>query len=132
MAVTTVAEVMSRELVTIAPGTTVAEAATVMGENGVGSALVVGEDGLIGIFTERDIVRALGADFDAPRHAVDGWMTRSPATVPSTATVRLALDQMLEGGFRHLPVVDGGRLVGMVSMRDLSRSGELEDPDRED
>lgn len=132
MAVTTVAEVMSRELVTIAPGTTVAEAATVMGGHGVGSALVMDGDDLVGIFTERDIVRALGADFDAPRHPVDGWMTRAPVTVAPTATVRLALDRMLEGGFRHLPVLDGGRLVGVVSMRDLSRSGELADPDRED
>jgi CBS domain-containing protein len=122
MAATGVREVMSRDLVAIAPSATVAEAATVMGERGVGSALVVEGDALVGIFTERDIVRALAADFDAPRLPVDGWMTRDPVTTQASATTREALERMLAGGFRHLPVLDGDRLVGMVSMRDLSRA----------
>jgi CBS domain-containing protein len=117
----TVRDIMSTDLVTVGPSATVAEAATLMGERHVGSALVVEGDSLVGIFTERDIVRALSQDFAAPREPVSSWMTRDPVTIHPDATVEEALDRMLAGGFRHLPVVDGDRLVGVVSMRDVSR-----------
>ncbi len=119
---TTVGDVMSTELVTIQPSATVAEAATVMGGHHVGSALVCEGGTLAGIFTERDILKALSQDFDAPGHPVSHWMTQDPATVESVTSVEDALSLMLEGGFRHLPVMDGGKLLGMVSMRDLSRA----------
>jgi CBS domain-containing protein len=93
-----------------------------MGERKVGSALVIDEGALVGIFTERDIVRALSQDFDAPGHPITHWMTRDPATISPETTVQAALDMMLTRGFRHLPVVDGTSPVGMVSMRDLSRA----------
>jgi CBS domain-containing protein len=117
-----VGEIMTKELVTVESGATVAEAATVMGERKVGSALVIDEGVLVGIFTERDIVRALSQDFDAPGHPITHWMTREPATISPETTVQEALDIMLTRGFRHLPVVDGTSPVGMVSMRDLSRA----------
>jgi len=119
---TAVGEIMTKELVTVASGATVAEAATVMGERKVGSALVIDEGELVGIFTERDIVRALSQDFDAPGHPITHWMTRDPLTISPETTVHEALDVMLTRGFRHLPVVDGATPVGMVSMRDLSRA----------
>ena len=113
---------MSSELVTVAPRATVAEAAAVMSARHVGSAIVLGDDGsLAGIFTERDILRALGSDFDAAAHTVAEWMSKGPATIDADATVTDALNRMLEGGFRHLPVLDGAALVGVVSLRDLSR-----------
>ena len=113
---------MSRELVTVPPRATVAEAAAVMSARHVGSAIVLDDDGsLTGIFTERDILRALGSDFDAAAHTVAEWMSKGPATIDAGATVTEALNRMLEGGFRHLPVLDGGALVGVVSLRDLSR-----------
>jgi CBS domain-containing protein len=119
---TTVAELMRKGgLLSVAPSTTVAEAATMMGERRVGSALVMEGEALLGIFTERDIVKALGADFDAAKHQVAEWMTRNPTTVPPEAPARDALKTMLDGGFRHLPVMDGDEVIGMVSMRDLSR-----------
>jgi CBS domain-containing protein len=93
-----------------------------MGKLHVGSALVMNGDDVVGIFTERDIVRALAADFDAAGHEVSHWMTAQPATVGPEVSVREALDQMLAGGYRHLPVVEGGSTVGMVSIRDLSRA----------
>ncbi len=93
-----------------------------MGERKVGSALVIDEGELVGIFTERDIVRALSQDFDAPGHPITHWMTRDPLTISPETTVPEALDVMLTRGFRHLPVVDGATPVGMVSMRDLSRA----------
>lgn len=115
-------DVMSSELVTVAPRATVAEAAAVMSARHVGSAIVLDDDGsLAGIFTERDILRALGSDFDAAAHTVAEWMSKGPATIDADATVTDALNRMLEGGFRHLPVLDGAALVGVVSLRDLSR-----------
>lgn len=120
---TTVRDVMSKEIVTVEPSATIAGAATVMGAHHVGSALVIENAKPAGIFTERDILRALAADFDAARHPVAQWMTRDPVTVDAETDVREARDLMLERGFRHLPVTDGGELVGVVSIRDLSRAG---------
>jgi CBS domain-containing protein len=118
----TIRDVMSSTLVTVEPGATVAQAATVMAEKRVGSALVMDGDSVAGIFTERDIVRALSQDFDAPGHPITHWMTRDPITVGPDATVEEALETMLGGGFRHLPVMEGDAILGMVSMRDLSRA----------
>jgi CBS domain-containing protein len=118
---TAVGELMKKGLLSVGPDTTVAEAATMMGERRVGSALVMDGNTLLGIFTERDIVRALGEHFDAAKHQVSEWMTPDPTTVPPDAAARDALKTMLDGGFRHLPVVEGGEVVGVVSMRDLSR-----------
>jgi CBS domain-containing protein len=118
----TVGDVMTREVLRVDPSTTVAEAATMMGERRIGSALVMERDQLVGIFTERDIVRALGQHFDAASHAVGEWMTRDPMTVGSETTTQQALDTMLQRGFRHLPIVDGDRVAGIVSLRDLSRA----------
>jgi CBS domain-containing protein len=118
---TTVAEVMNEGLLSVRPSITVAEAATMMGERRVGSVLVMEGDALLGIFTERDIMRALGEQFDAAAHQVSEWMTRNPITVPPDTDARDALKTMLDGGFRHLPVIDGEHILGVVSMRDLSR-----------
>jgi len=119
---TTVGEIMSKDLITVDQHATVAEAATIMGEHHAGSALVMEGESLSGIFTERDIVRALGEHFDAAGHPVANWMTRNPITIGSDADVHDALERMLSGGFRHLPVLDGDRVVGLVSMRDLSKA----------
>jgi CBS domain-containing protein len=120
--VTTVGDIMSTELVTVSPTATVAEAATVMGERHVGSALVMEGNNLLGIFTERDIVRALSQDFDAPGHPLSHWMTTNPLTIDPDSSVEDALSRMLAGGFRHLPVVDGGTTLGVISMRDISKA----------
>jgi CBS domain-containing protein len=119
---TTVRDVMNSSLITAEPTSTVAEAATIMGERHAGSTLVMEEGALVGIFTERDIVRALSQDFDAPGHPISHWMTRDPRTVRPEASVEEALETMLSGGFRHLPVTEGDRILGVVSMRDLSRA----------
>jgi CBS domain-containing protein len=116
----TIREVMSTELVAVAPHATVAEAATVMGTGRVGAALVMDGDRLAGIFTERDILRALASDFDAAGHLVSHWMTEDPTTLPPGADTGDALGLMLGRGFRHVPVVDEGVVVGIVSMRDVA------------
>jgi CBS domain-containing protein len=121
--VSTVGDIMTTGLFAIEPATTVAEAATVMGERRIGSALVMDADRLVGIFTERDIVRALGEHFDAAGHPVAEWMTPDPVTVSPSTPAEDALKLMLDGNFRHLPVEDGGRISGIVSMRDLTAAG---------
>ncbi len=91
-----------------------------MGERRTGSCLVMEGGRLIGIFTERDIVRALGQHFDAADHPISEWMTADPRSVSAETSVQEALRMMLDLGFRHLPVVQNDRAVGIVSLRDLS------------
>ena len=115
----TLRDVMSTLLVTVAEDATVSEAAQVMSLQHV-AALIVDGDRLRGIFTERDFVRALAAEHDAAGHAVAGWMTGDPITLGPEASVAEARDRMLEEGFRHIPVVEADRLIGIVSLRDVS------------
>ena len=121
---TTVRDLMSAELVTVEPATMMIAAATAMSSARVGSVLVLEDGALVGIFTERDILSSLEAGRSDPVRVspVSAGMTRDPQTIAADATVGHAMDLMLEGGFRHLPVIDHGALVGVVSMRDLARS----------
>src|SRR5712691_11400733 len=119
---TAVREVMTAQLVTVEPATSVAAAVTVMGMQRVGAVLVMDKARLEGIFTERDLVRALSYDIGASSQPVAQWMTRNPVAVGPEASVEEALEIMLAGHFRHLPVMEGERLVGVVSIRDLSRA----------
>ena len=105
----------------VEPTATVAEAATIMGARHVGSALVIQDGKPVGIFTERDVLRALGSDFDAAMDLVERWMSRDPVGVDASTSVREARGIMLDRGFRHLTVTEDGDLVGIVSLRDLSR-----------
>jgi CBS domain-containing protein len=119
-----VADVMSSDLITVSPSASVIEAARTMSLRGAGSALVMDGDRVSGIFTERDIMRALAQEnADIGRTSrVDSWMSSDLVTVGPEATVGEALDVMLAKGFRHLVVVGGdGGAVGVVSMRDLAR-----------
>jgi len=120
----TLGDIMATDLIVVGPTATVAEAATMMGQRSAGSALVMDGDELVGIFTERDVVRALGQQFDAAGHVVSEWMTANPMTVAPETPVAEALRTMLERGFRHLPVAKDGRVVGIVSIRDLSAATE--------
>lgn len=115
-----VRDIMTTRLITADAEATIGAAATQMGENRVGSVMVVDGDLLLGILTERDIVRALSNTFDAPTRPIDEWMTKNPVTVLPDGDVREALRAMVEGGFRHLPVCVEGRSVGMVSIRDVA------------
>ncbi|HVL90944.1 MAG TPA: CBS domain-containing protein [Actinomycetota bacterium] len=115
-------ELMSTDLCTVDPEATLAEASTLMGERGVGSAMVIDEGRLVGIVTERDVVRAMSNAHDAPVRPVAEWMTRKPGTATPGTSVKEALQLMVDGGFRHLPICDGDQPVGMVSMRDIARA----------
>ena len=115
-----VSEVMNTTLCTTHPEATVGEAATLMGERRIGSVLICDGDKLLGILTERDIVRALSSDYGASQRPVAEWMTKDPQAGTPETEVRAALRMMMEGGFRHLPVKDGETVVGMLSIRDVA------------
>ncbi|TMG18745.1 MAG: CBS domain-containing protein [Chloroflexi bacterium] len=115
-----VRDVMKTSLHSVEPAETVGEAVAVMAQHRIGSVLVMQGDRLLGIFTERDTVRALSQAHDAARHEIISWMTHDPKTVAPSTDTEDALRVMLDNGFRHLPVVESGKVVGMVSMRDLA------------
>ena len=115
----TVREVMSETLYTVGPSSTVGEAVALMAQHRVGSMVVMDGTRLAGIFTERDTVRAISHSYDAPSHEVSSWMTSDPMTVGPDDEVEDALKTMLDKGFRHLPVVTDGALVGIISIGDV-------------
>jgi CBS domain-containing protein len=107
-----------RKLVVAAPETTVADAARLMENGKVGAVLVVTEGRLVGIFTERDAVcRVMAADRNAHATTLAEAMTRDPVTVEPDETFGYALLLMHEKGFRHVPVVENGRPLGVLSAR---------------
>ena len=112
--------VHDQKLLHLPPTATVREAAREMRKRHVGAVLVVTADHLEGIFTERDVVnRVVAEGLDPDRTQLNDVMTRNPDTVGPNDTALEALRRMQDGGFRHLPVVDRGRLVGIVSRRDF-------------
>ena len=115
--------IQGQELATLTSRATVREAASLMVARHVGAVLVVERNRLIGIVTERDLAaRVVAPAVDPSRTRLADVMTRAPDTLRPTDSVRDALDLMSNGDYRHLPVVDDdGRLVGIVSIRDLYR-----------
>jgi CBS domain-containing protein len=111
---------MSTNLHTVSQTTTVGEAVALMAQHRIGSTLVMDGTRLAGIFTERDTVKAISQSHDAPAHEVSSWMTRNPMTVGPDDDAEAALSTMLDHGFRHLPVVENGEVIGIVSIRDLA------------
>jgi citrate synthase len=121
-----VRELMSSPVVTASPAQAVASAADAMVLAGVGSVVVVGDPGLpVGILTERDLVRASASGVDTRAVTVGEWMTAAPDTVEPTVSIDIALDTLARRGYRHIPVVDDGELVGILSMRDLMKVASI-------
>ncbi len=116
----TVADHMTRGLLTVSPDASLADAARQMATRGVGAVVVVEGERLTGILTERDVLKAVAGGFQEGAR-VSEWMTRHPETIESSDSTDHAAELMIHGGFRHLPVVDEGALVGILSIRDLMR-----------
>jgi CBS domain-containing protein len=114
-----VSAVMSGSLLVASPADTLADAAHRMADRRVGAILVVDGVRLVGILTERDGLRAAGRG--NVQGTVAEWMTADPDTVEPNATIGMSAAMMVHGGYRHVPVVEGGKLVGIVSIRDLLR-----------
>jgi CBS domain-containing protein len=112
--------VHDQHLSPIAPSATVREAAKSMAERNIGAALVVEGGRLLGIFSERDLMnRVIARGLDPDLTKVEEVMTRNPETLPPQADIREAMRLMVQRGFRHIPVVDGHKVVGIVSERDI-------------
>jgi len=115
-----VSDVMTRSLLTISAEAKLGEAAQRMDERGVGAVVVLEGERVAAILTERDVLKAVAAGQDGSALITD-WMTRHPDTIEPTDTTDHAAALMIHGGFRHLPVVEEGRVVGILSIRDLMR-----------
>ena len=115
----TLREIMTEDVLTVAPEDTLGEVASKMVERGVG-AVVVGDFGrIIGVLTERDIMRAVAARTHSSDARVREWMTSDPITATADSDVEEAARTMMDNGFRHLPVVEDEKAVGIVSIRDV-------------
>ncbi len=114
-------------LITAPPKTTVSKAAELMARKKVGAVMVIEHESLVGIFTERDVVfRVIAQGRDAKTTPLADVMTTEPQTVDPNKSFGYALLVMHEYGFRHLPVVENGKLIGIVSARNAL------DPDLEE
>ena len=116
-----VADLMAGDLLTVAGNTRLTDAVRSMDDRRVGAALVLDGERLVGVFTERDVLRAVAHGL-TPEATVGEWMTHGPETIEPDETAEHAAVLMIHGGFRHLPVVDEGKVVGILSIRDLMRS----------
>jgi CBS domain-containing protein len=116
------ADIMSDKVFSAPPQTPVAEAARSMVEGRFGSAVVMDGPWLVGIFTERDVLRAAASGADLTQSPLSEWMTRDPVTVGPDMDSEEATQIMASQGFRHLPVLDGDTVAGIVSLRDLLRA----------
>jgi CBS domain-containing protein len=119
----TLGEFMAREVITIEPEDTIGHAAEKMVQYEV-SAIVVSDSPysrLLGIVTERDLTRAVAGRVHTSEARVREWMTPDPKTVTESTDPVEAVQIMIDGRFRHLPVIEeSGRAVGIVSIRDLA------------
>ena len=130
MNVTTILSTKGREVATVSPTATVAEAAKIMAERKIGALVVTGAGNrLTGIVSERDIVRALARQgASALQLPLNDVMTRKVVTCGLNDSVSNLMELMTNGKFRHLPVVDSDRLAGIISIGDVvkTRLAELE------
>jgi CBS domain-containing protein len=116
-----VADLMAADVLAVAADTELTAAVRSMEERRVGAVLVLDGERLVGVFTERDVLRAVAQGL-TPEATVGDWMTRGPETIEPDETAEHAAVLMIHGGFRHLPVVEDGNVVGILSIRDLMRA----------
>ena len=112
---------MSTELLTVEPDLPLTEVAKRMVAKDVGAVLVFDGGKLSGILTERDVLRAVADGIDEQTTLVRDRMTPHAETLDADDTTEHAAVLMIHGGFRHLPIVEGDEVVGMLSIRDLMR-----------
>ena len=113
----TLAEICKPTFITVAPEDTLGEVAERMTRQNVGAVIVKDHGRLIGILTERDMLRAMAARVHTSEARVRQWMTEDPITATPDLELDDAAKLMLDNGFRHLPVVNGSEVLGVVSLR---------------
>jgi len=116
---TMVCELMAKSIVSGDPRHTLVEAAARMRANRISALAVLGGDAIIGILTERDLLRAIADGRNPETTHVSQYMTHSPQTIEAGEPAARAAEMMIRHRVRHLPVTDKGRLVGFLSARDL-------------
>lgn len=116
-----VSDLMAADVLAVEAGAELTAAVRRMEERRVGAVLVLDGERLVGVFTERDVLRAVARGL-APDATVGDWMTRGPETIEPDDTAEHAAVLMIHGGFRHLPVVAAGKVLGILSIRDLMRA----------
>jgi CBS domain-containing protein len=114
-----VRELVGGEVVSIDPTNTLREATRLMSDREVGALAVLRSGRLAGILTERDILHACSEEDDLDVVTVGARMTEDPDSLEPDMSVEAAADWMLAAGYRHLPVLDGINLIGMVSIKDI-------------
>jgi CBS domain-containing protein len=113
---------MTDVVLTLGPGHTLRDAATAMSERRVGAAVVIDPDAPgPGVITERDILHSIGRGQDPDKELVSEHLTANLTFASPDWSLEHAAVTMVRGGFRHLVVVDGGELTGILSMRDIVR-----------
>src|SRR5215471_14182694 len=115
-------DLMNTCVATTTPGVSVSAAAAGMVKANVGSAVVLQGRFLVGILTERDVLRAAASGQDLSASLVSEWMTPDPQAVSPDTSAEEAAQIMLLQGFRHLPILEGRTVCGIVSLRDLFAS----------
>jgi CBS domain-containing protein len=127
-----VSEIMTGAAVTDRPDDTLDEAASKMWKQQTGSLLVMEGEDLVGILTERDVLKAVATGVNTKETRVSEVMTKDLITVGPQTSLREAAKVMADRWIRHLPVMDGGKVVGVVSQRDLAGvlAGALNEPER--
>jgi CBS domain-containing protein len=132
MTVATILKHKGSHVETLRPNATVQQTVAMLSTKRIGAAVVVGTQGEVaGVVSERDIVNALAAHGPAVMSmAIDKFMTREVATCTMTDSAEALMEMMTLGRFRHVPVVEGGRLVGIVSIGDVVKR-RIEDSDLE-
>lgn len=113
----TLAQIVKPSFITVAPEDTLGEVAERMTTQNVGAVVVKDHGRLIGILTERDMLRAMAARVHTSDARVRQWMTADPICAPGDMALEEAAKVMLDNGFRHLPVLDGQSVLGVVSLR---------------
>ncbi len=113
----TLSDIVKPNFITVAPEDTLGEVAERMTRQNTGAVIVKDFGRLIGILTERDMLRAMAARVHTSDARVRQWMTADPVTAEPGMDLEEAAQVMLDNGFRHLPVVEGSNVLGVVSLR---------------
>ena len=114
---------MTASVLTITPSRTLRDAARIMNDNNVGAVVVLDpEQPGPGILTERDLVKSLGSGQDPDSELVEAHLTPNAIFANGDWPLEDAADTMARGGFRHLVILDGSRLEGIISMRDIMKA----------
>jgi len=114
-----VRNVMHKDVVTIRPNLSLREASKIMSKFGIGSLVVVEDENLVGIITSTDIIKAVAEGKDVDQTLVSEVMSKDVITVDPDESLEEAVEKMMERNIKRLPVVEGGKLVGIITASDI-------------